>query len=89
MNSAPSTFNSLDDIMRRKQELLVQMERDNDQISHLWHGLFLKREESSRGEFIANVISNGALAIDALLMLRKLKKTHNTLFRLFKKKKKK
>ena len=84
-----STYRTLEELRLRKQELRRELDHDNQQIDKLWHGLFVKREESTRGEFIANIISNGALAIDAFLMVRKLKKTHNTFFQFFKKKKSK
>lgn len=84
-----SAYSNLEELRQRKQELRTQLDHDSDQIGHLWQGLFVHREDSTRGEFIASVISNSALAIDAFLMVRKLKKTHNTLFRIFKRKKNK
>ncbi|MCR5159401.1 MAG: hypothetical protein K6D37_09805 [Prevotella sp.] len=84
-----SAYSNLEELRQRKQELRTQLDHDSDQIGQLWQGLFVRREDSTRGEFIASVISNSALAIDAFLMVRKLKKTHNTLFRIFKRKKNK
>lgn len=81
-----STYHRLEELRQRKQELRRELDHDNQQIDKLWHRLFVKREEATRGEFIANIISNSALAIDAFLMVRKLRKTHNTLFHFFKKK---
>ena len=81
------TYSNLEELRQRKQELRMQLDHDSHQIDQLWQGLFVRREDSTRGEFIASIISNSALAIDAFLMVRKLKKTHNTLFRIFKKKK--
>lgn len=84
-----SAYSNLEELRQRKQELRTQLDHDSNQIGQLWQGLFVRREDSTRGEFIASVISNSALAIDAFLMVRKLKKTHNTLFRIFKRKKNK
>ena len=84
-----SAYSNLEEFRQRKQELRTQLDHDSNQIGQLWQGLFVRREDSTRGEFIASVISNSALAIDAFLMVRKLKKTHNTLFRIFKRKKNK
>jgi hypothetical protein len=84
-----SAYSNLEELRQRKQELRTQLDHDSNQIGQLWQGLFVRREDSTRGEFIASLISNSALAIDAFLMVRKLKKTHNTLFRIFKRKKNK
>ena len=55
--------------------------------SRLWKGLSVKREDTTRGQMIANIISNSAMAIDAFLMVRKLKKNYGGIFQFFKKKK--
>lgn len=86
-NASTRPYRTLDDIRQRKDELRRQLDRDNEQIDHLWHSLFVKQKDSTRGEFISNIISHSALAIDAFLMVRKLRKTHNTIFQFFKRKK--
>lgn len=80
-------YRSLEEIRQRKNELRIQLDRDSQKINKLWSGVFVKRDEATKGEFIANVISNGALAIDAFLMMRKLHKSYNTFSGFFKRKK--
>ncbi|MCR4602347.1 MAG: hypothetical protein K5683_02280 [Prevotella sp.] len=87
-NTPTRSYRTLADISQRKQELRMQLLNDKQHIDQLWKGLFVKREESTRGQFIANIISNSAMAIDAFLMVRKLKKNYSGLFQFFKKKKK-
>jgi len=86
-DSPTRSYRTLADINQRKQELRLQLANDKQHIDQLWKGLFVKREESTRGQFIANIISNSAMAIDAFLMVRKLKKNYSGLFQFFKKKK--
>lgn len=82
-------YTTLEEVQQRKQELRRQLDRDSQEIEKLWSNVFVKREESTKGEFIASVISNSALAIDAFLMVRKIKKYHSGLLRFFNKKKSK
>ena len=81
------SYRSLEDISLRKEELRRQIDGDKLKIDQLWKGLFVKREETTRGQFIANIISNSAIAIDTFLMVRKLKKNYNGLFHFFNRKK--
>ena len=76
-------YKTLEELRQRKSELLLQIDRDNQRISQLWSHLFVKREESTRGEFISSVISNSALAIDAFLMMRKLRTNYSAFSGLF------
>lgn len=82
-------YTSLEEVQQRKEELRRLLDRDGQEIEKLWGCIFVKREESTRGEFIASVISNSALAIDAFLMVRKLRKYHSGLLRFFNRKKSK
>lgn len=81
-------YSTLDEIRRRKDVLRLQIDRDNQKIDRLWSSLFVKRDESTRGEFISSLISHSALAIDTFLMVRKLNRNYGELFSLFKRKKK-
>jgi hypothetical protein len=83
------SYRTLEEIRERKQELRRHIDRDSQQIGQLWGTLFVKREQSTRGEFISSIISNSALAIDAFLMVRKLRKNYKVLSGLFGRKKKK
>lgn len=69
----PRTYTTLDDIQQRKEYLLRQIDRDNMNIRQLWGGMFVKREDTTKGQFIAGIINNSALIIDAFLMVRKLR----------------
>jgi len=73
-------YNSLSDIAQRKQQLRLELSRDSQKVDRLWNSLFVKRNESTRGQFLSNIISHSALAIDAFLMVRKLRKTHPSIF---------
>jgi len=86
-DNAHYDYRTLDQIVRRKEELRRQLDRDHEHIGQLWTKLTTKPKDSSQGQMIASLISNGALAIDAFLLIRKLRKRHNSLFQLFKKKK--
>ena len=73
-------YRTLEDIRMRKYELKRQIDDDGKLIGLLWGGLFLKREETTRGQFISNIISHSAMAIDIFLAVRKLKKNYSGLF---------
>ena len=51
--------------------------------------MFISKEESSRGEYIASLVSKGFVAFDLFLTARKLMNTYGFLFGLKKSKKKK
>jgi hypothetical protein len=77
------TYRTLEDIRQRKDELLEQIEEDSKQFSKRWGEIFVKREDSSRGDFIASMITNGMTVIDLFLLYRKLKKNYGGLKGLF------
>ena len=72
--------NSLDEIQQRKAELLSQIREDNRQFTTLKKSLFMPQKDSSKGEWIANIVSNSVTAIDAFLLIRKLTKNYGFLF---------
>ena len=82
-------YRTLDEIRLRKDELLEQLEQDNTRFSTLWKQVFLKREESTKTEYITGLVSNGIMAVDTILMVRKLVKNYGFLFGFGSKKKKK
>ena len=86
----PTTeYRTLDEIRQRKDELLNELQQDNTQFTTLWHQVFLKKDESSKGDYIASLVSNGFMAVDAILLIRKLMKGYGFLFGGKKKKKRK
>ena len=72
--SQPTTtpYKTIEDIQLRKSELNAEIQKSSQQIGDLWHELFLPKKASSKGEFIANIISNSITAIDAFLLVKKL-----------------
>jgi hypothetical protein len=72
--SQPTTtpYKTIEEIQLRKIELNAEIQKSSQQIGDLWHELFLPKKASSKGEFIANIISNSITAIDAFLLVKKL-----------------
>ena len=72
--SQPTTTpdKTIEEIQLRKSELNAEIQKSSQQIGDLWHELFLPKKASSKGEFIANIISNSITAIDAFLLVKKL-----------------
>lgn len=68
----PQSYHSLADIQARKEFLLRRLDRDTMQMQRLWQSVFTRREDTTQGQFIASILSNSAMAIDAFLMVRKL-----------------
>ena len=83
-----TTYHTLEDIRQRKDELLDQMQTDNKQFFTLWGSLFVKRENATRGDYIASLVTNSVTIIDLFLLYRKLRKNYGSIFALFKKRKK-
>ena len=81
-------YRSLEEIRQRKDELLNQLQQDNTQFSTLWNQVFLKREGNTKSDYIAGLVSNGIVAFDTFMLIRKLMKSYGFLFGKKKKKKK-
>lgn len=79
-------YRTLEAIRLRKDELLEQMQTDSKQFSTIWNDIFVKREDSSRGDYIASLVANSVTVIDLFLLFRKLKKNYTSLGKLFKRK---
>jgi hypothetical protein len=75
-----STYSTLEQIQQRKEALHANIQKDNEQIGLLWHQLTAPQKSDSKGEVIANLISNSITAIDAFLLVRKLMKSYGHLF---------
>ena len=80
-------YRTLDEIRERKDELLDELQKDSTKMSTMWNQVFLKREENSKGDYIASLVSNGVMAFDAFLLIRKLMKGYGILLGKNKKKK--
>ena len=73
-------YHTLEEIRLRKEELAAEIQQDNTKFSTLWHQTFIKRENSTKGEYISGLITNSITAIDAFLLIRKLMKGYGNLF---------
>ena len=83
------TYRTLEEIRQRKDELADELQKDNTKFSTLCNQVFVRKEESTRGEYIASLVSKGFVAFDLFLTARKLLNTYGFLFGLKKSKKKK
>ena len=70
------SYNTLEEIQIRRDQLTESLEQDKVQIDKLWNELFTKREDATKGELIASVVTKSITAIDAFLMVRKLMKNY-------------
>lgn len=82
-----SDYRTLEKIRERKEELLEQMQADNKQFSAIWNQIFVKQENSSKGDYISSFITNSVTVIDMFLLYRKLKKNYGGIKAMFGKKK--
>lgn len=73
-------YRTLDEIRIRKDELLNELQQDNTKFTTLWNQVFLKREDNTKAEYITGLVSNGIVAFDTFLMIRKLMKNYGFLF---------
>ena len=73
-------YHTLEEIRLRKEELASQIQQDNTKFSALWNQTFVKREGSTKSEYISGLITNSITAIDAFLLVRKLIKNYRSLF---------
>ena len=80
-------YRTLEEIRQRKNELRRQIDRDNEHISQLWGSLFVKRKDTTTGQFVTNLLSHGAMMIDAFLLVRKLRRDYGGLIQSLRRKK--
>ena len=80
-------FRTLEEIRQRKDELADAIQQDNGKFTSLWNQVFIKKEGNTRSDYIAGLVSNGIVAFDTFLLIRKLMKGYGFLFGRSKKKK--
>ena len=80
-------YRTLDEIQARKDELLDEIRQDNTKMSTMWDQVFLKRENNTKTDYIASIVTNGIVAFDTFMLIRKLIKGYGFLFGKNKKKK--
>ena len=73
-------YRTLDEIRERKDELLDEIRQDNTKMSTMWDQVFLKRENNTKTDYIASIVSNGIVAFDTFMLIRKLMKGYGFLF---------
>ena len=73
-------YRTLDEIRERKDELLDEPRQDNTKMSTMWDQVFLKRENNTKTDYIASIVSNGIVAFDTFMLIRKLMKGYGFLF---------
>lgn len=74
------TFNTLEDIQARKDELQAKIQKSNETIGKLWKELFVAKKANTKGELITSIISKSITAFDAFLLVRKLVKQYGYIF---------
>ena len=80
VKKSQSTYHTLEEIRQRKDELLDQMQGDNKQFTTVWNQIFVKRENNTKGDYIASLVTNSVTLIDLFLLFRKLRKNYKILF---------
>lgn len=75
------TFNTLEDIQVRKDELHSEIQKTNERIGNLWNGLFTQKKANTKGELITSIISKSITAFDAFMLARKLMLQYGHLFK--------
>jgi hypothetical protein len=74
------TYNTLEEIRLRKEQLSEAIEQDSEKIGTMWSQLFTKRENTTKAEYLTTIVTNSITAIDAFLLVRKLVKSYRGLF---------
>ena len=77
------SFSTLEEIRMRKDQLSDAIEHDGEIIGEMWNDLFKKPENSTKGEYVASLVTNAITAVDAFLLVRKLMKSYSGLFSFF------
>lgn len=80
VKKSQSAYRTLEEIRQRKDELLDQMQADNKQFTTVWNQIFVKRENTTKGDYIASMVTNSVTLIDLFLLFRKLRKNYRSLF---------
>ena len=80
VKKSQSAYRTLEEIRQRKDELLDQMQADNKQFTTVWNQIFVKRENNTKGDYIASLVTNSVTVIDLFLLFRKLRTNYKSLF---------
>ena len=74
-------YYTLADLHARKDELQANIQKKGEQIETLWKGLFTPKSANTKGELVANIVSNSITAFDTFMLVRKLMGKYSGLFR--------
>lgn len=67
-----NAYNTLQEIRLRKQVLLSEIKRNNQQINILWKYMFRKPEPKKKGLTLASLMTTGAGLADGFMLAWKL-----------------
>lgn len=74
-NYDQTSYSSLSEIDERKEQLLIELRKDNEQIGKLWGSLFRKPDPlmaKTPSKRIAGLVSSSAGALDMVFLVWKL-----------------
>lgn len=74
------TYQTLEEIEQRKDQLHADIQVQSEQIGTLWHELTAPSPSATKGEMIAHLVTNSITAIDGFLLVRKLIRSYAFLF---------
>jgi hypothetical protein len=77
------TYSTLEEIQLRREQLMNDLDEEEEVISDLWHSIFKKNEDATKGDQIMAIVNNTITAIDAFLLVRKLAKNYSSVLNLF------
>lgn len=80
-------YRTLEEIRLRKEQIREAIDKENQTIGSSWNSLFVRREEVTRGEYLANLLSYGITAFDAIMTFRKLKRNYGGIMKLISRRK--
>ncbi len=89
MTTETETYHTLEEIQLRRDQLSAAIEKEGNVIAEKWQELFARKEDATKGEYIATIIGNTITAIDAFILVRKLMKNYSGVFSFLKGSKKK
>ena len=81
MPNRKASYYTLAEIEVRKDDLLTEIRKKNEQINTVWNSLFVPKKVNTKGELVASIISNSVTAFDAFMLVRKLMSRYSSLFR--------
>lgn len=67
-----NAYNTLQEIRLRKQVLLSEIKRNNQQMNILWKNMFCKPEPKKKGLTLASLMTTGAGLADGFMLAWKL-----------------